>query len=208
MGNGLTDRFTKSPFRRPFTALARLAALSALLAAALPQDAALAKQSSSYLTPVRHVVAPQGARNLCSTIIWACSVSAGTPSIAQADISRIHTLNRTVNRKVRSVSDASQFRVEEEWSLPTARGGDCEDFALLKKRELIRLGYPAQNLLIATVLDHRRRGHAVLVVRTEVGDMVLDNLTNRIKSWSDTGYIFLRMQDPRMPSKWVMVSPT
>jgi predicted transglutaminase-like cysteine proteinase len=110
-----------------------------------------------------------------------------------------------VNRQVRPITDRRQYRRDEHWALPTSRGGDCEDFALLKKRELIALGVPADKLLIATVLDRKRQPHAVLVLSTLQGDYVLDNLTSRIKPWGQTGYSFLRMQDPRAPERWVAV---
>ncbi len=86
-----------------------------------------------------------------------------------------------------------------------AARGDCEDYALYKKRELIRLGIPPEQLLIAAVLDKQRRIHAVLVVRTGSQDLVLDNLTSRIVPWNRTGYTFLRLQDPDQPSRWVAV---
>ncbi|NIZ62279.1 hypothetical protein DL239_14990 [Sedimentitalea sp. CY04] len=165
-----------------------------------------AKPKSNFLNPGGNVVAPDGARQLCEVNAWACSVSPKTGKILKSDMAEIVKVNRSVNRRTREVADITQFRVEEKWTLPTARGGDCEDFALLKKRDLIRLGYPAQSLLIATVLDTNRRGHAVLIVRTDKGDFVLDNLTDQIKSWSDTGYIFLRMQNPKKPTGWVRLA--
>jgi len=76
---------------------------------------------------------------------------------------------------------------------------------LLKKRDLIKAGIDPRKLLLATVLDTRKNAHAVLVYRSSQGDLVLDNLTNRIKPWSDTRYLFLRMQDPKQPRKWVGV---
>lgn len=154
-----------------------------------------------FLEAVSISAPPSGAAGLCRTYSWACTTGAGR--VDQRDSSMIARVNRIVNRDVRTVSDFRQFNRREHWSLPTARGGDCEDFALLKKQMLIQLGLPPQALLIATVLDRNRRGHAVLVVRTTAGDMVLDNQTNRIKLWSDTGYIFLRMQDPTSPKGWV-----
>ncbi|SPH18747.1 hypothetical protein DEA8626_02290 [Defluviimonas aquaemixtae] len=111
-------------------------------------------------------------------------------------------VNRAVNRKVREVSDLRQYGNDDVWALPTAKGGDCEDFALLKKKELIQRGVAPQNLLIATVLDRRGGPHAVLVLRTSHGDFVLDNLDSRILSWRQTGYTFLRMQDPSNPRRW------
>ena len=184
--------------------ISKFAGIALLLGfSALPLQA---KQKSNFLNPGGNVVAPNGARQLCELNAWACSVSPKTGKILQSDMAEIVKVNRSVNRRTREVADITQFRVEENWSLPTARGGECEDFALLKKRDLIQLGYPAQSLLIATVLDTNRRGHAVLIVRTDTGDFVLDNLTNRIKTWSDTGYIFLRMQNPKKPTGWVRLA--
>ena len=100
---------------------------------------------------------------------------------------------------VRSVSDLQQYGIAERWTLPTKGKGDCEDYALYKKYELTRAGFPAEQLLIATLLDLNRASHAVLVVRTGANDLVLDNLTNKIVPWHKTGYTFLRMQDPRKP---------
>ena len=103
------------------------------------------------------------------------------------------------------MSDLQQYGIAERWTLPTKGKGDCEDYALYKKYELTRAGFPAEQLLIATLLDLNRASHAVLVVRTGANDLVLDNLTNKIVPWHKTGYTFLRMQDPRKPKRWVSV---
>ena len=55
------------------------------------------------------------------------------------------------------------------------------------------------------MLDRQQKNHAVLVFRTDQGDYVLDNLSNRMLLWWKTGYYFLRMQDPDAPSHWVAV---
>ncbi|WP_253762213.1 transglutaminase-like cysteine peptidase [Ruegeria sp. HKCCD4332] len=36
--------------------------------------------------------------------------------------------------------------------------------------------------------------------------MVLDNVTNRIKTWKETKYLFLRIQDPIHPDRWVQIA--
>jgi len=90
--------------------------------------------------------------------------------------------------------------------LPGPRGGDCEDFALAKKKRLIEAGVPAGAVLIATALDRRRKPHAVLVLRARAGDYVLDNLTDRMLLWHRTGYSFLRMQNPIAPWKWDLIA--
>ena len=144
--------------------------------------------------------APRGAANLCQTYQWACRQGRGADKVGNQALETIVHVNRTVNGSVRYLDDQQQFNAADHWSLPTARGGDCEDFALLKKKTLLKMGFPPQSLLIATVLDGNRLGHAVLVVRTAKGDLVLDNATDRVLPWSETGYVFLRMQTPKAPS--------
>ena len=77
-----------------------------------------------------------------------------------------------------------------------------EDLVLLKKLRLIEAGVPASSLLMATVLDLRGARHAVLVLRTSGGDLVLDSLQDRIKHWVDTRYTFLKLQNPQSPGSW------
>lgn len=148
---------------------------------------------------------PSGAQQLCRQYNWACATKATVSMSSQQEMQIIKRVNRQVNASTRSVTDLSQYRTKERWALPTSRGGDCEDFALLKKRDLIRAGVDPNKLLIATVLDGQRNAHAVLVYRSASGDLVLDNLTNKIKPWSSTRYLFLRMQNPQKPSGWVGV---
>jgi predicted transglutaminase-like cysteine proteinase len=42
----------------------------------------------------------------------------------------------------------------------------------------------------------------VVTVRTDRGDFVLDNLTDAIKSWDQTGYRFLKLQSPDHAGRW------
>lgn len=154
--------------------------------------------------PVRDEAAPpSGALTLCDTYDWACAP--GGTAMSREHIDLAHHVSRSVNRRVREISDHAQYGRAEHWALPTARGGDCEDFALLKKRELIARGLPANRLLIASVFDKRRNSHAVLVLRTDTGDLILDNLTDRVVGWRETGYTFVRMQNPSDPRRWVAV---
>ncbi|MFA3915667.1 transglutaminase-like cysteine peptidase [Ruegeria hyattellae] len=158
-----------------------------------------------FLTLSTDFPAPSGASNLCRTYAWACAATLGQRFGAAREYELVQRVNQQVNAATRDVADRRQYNLEEKWALPTRLGGDCEDFALLKKRDLIRIGLDPRKLLLATVLDRKRNAHAVLVYRSAQGDMVLDNLTNRIRPWQATGYIFLRMQDPRRPHNWVGV---
>ncbi len=187
-------------------AFVKMVAVGALVACAvfalvLPAHA----NAGAFLTAKFSVPTPKAANDMCNRYNWACASSGSKASLSARDMKLINEVNLAVNRKTRPVSDQAQYRRVDYWSLPTRRGGDCEDFALLKKKELIRLGITPERLLIANVLDRKRNGHAVLVVRTDQGDKVLDNLTNRIKTWQDTRYTFLTMQDPKAPDSWVGV---
>jgi len=176
-------------------------ALSLGFGAGLPATAA-PYGNDGFLVAKRAIAAPSGAIGLCGRYDWACARS-GAGHRAGPDVLRVaNRVNLAVNRQVREIRDTAQYRREEVWALPTSRGGDCEDFALLKKRELIARGIAPERLLIATVLDRKRQSHAVLVLRTDRGDYVLDNLTNRILHWKRTGYTFLRMQNPDAPHAW------
>ena len=146
--------------------------------------------------------APAGASGLCTKYRWACATS-GQASISQSALIRLAaSVNTKVNRRTREIADQTQYGREEYWTLPTARGGDCEDFALLKKKTLIEHGVASKNLLIATVLDRHLNNHAVLVLRTPKGDLVLDNLNKDIRPWKKTGYTFLKLQNPVAPGSW------
>ena len=101
------------------------------------------------------------------------------------------------------MTDLAQYKKADFWTLPNSRGGDCEDFALLKKKELITAGIAPERLLLSTVLDRQGNSHAVLIFRADTGDYVLDNLNDQIKTWQSTHYTFLRMQSPTNPRTWV-----
>jgi predicted transglutaminase-like cysteine proteinase len=79
--------------------------------------------------------------------------------------------------------------------------GDCEDFAILKKRELMRRGWPSSALLL-TVARSGGEGHTVLTVRTNDGDLVLDNRTFAIKDWSRTPYKYFARQSQSNGKNW------
>ena len=166
--------------------------LAPALAAALMVSAAFPLMAAeSFLTPRRAISAPVGYGGLCQTYDWVCSRSAASVVSGKSAFKLAKTVNLSVNRATPQVSDRAQYRKDEVWALPTARGGDCEDLALLKKMRLVRAGVPASALLMATVLDLRGKSHAVLVFRTDRGDVVLDSLTDRIRHWTKTGYTFL-----------------
>ncbi len=164
-----------------------------------------AESQSAHLVAKRTAKAPAGFQGLCARLAWVCTSSSSEGLQPEMVLKIADEVNRKVNRHVREVDDLAQYGVEEYWGLPTKRGGDCEDLVLLKKKLLLQRGVPSGSLLIATVLDRSMGSHAVLVLRTAAGDYVLDNLTHRILPWSQTGYTFLKLQNPRVLSRWDVV---
>ncbi len=188
--------------RGPITVSLRNVVFCALTALAMPHGAfAASKIDPARLVPKTKIAAPSGAASLCQRYNWACSGS-GQATVPSAMLAHAKRVNAAVNSRTRELSDRRQYGVEEHWALPTRRGGDCEDFVLEKKRRLIAAGLSPRSLLIATVLDRKRNSHAVLVLRTDQGDYVLDNLRSGVIDWRRTGYSFLKMQNSERPDRW------
>jgi predicted transglutaminase-like cysteine proteinase len=84
--------------------------------------------------------------------------------------------------------------------------GDCNDFVITKRHELLAHGWPSRSLLLAEVVTQKGEHHLVLVARLDNQDVVLDNLTPAIRPWSETPYSWVRAQSPENPENWVTVS--
>jgi len=95
--------------------------------------------------------------------------------------------------------------VVEKWSYPDDGYGDCEDYVLLKRRTLMEAGWPREALLITVVRDRKGDGHAVLTVKTDQGEFVLDNQVQEILPWSETNYRFVKRQSQSDPNQWVSI---
>ncbi len=112
-------------------------------------------------------------------------------------------VNKWVNDTIKPITDLDQWGVVERWSYPDTGKGDCEDYVLLKRRMLIQAGWPRQALLITVVRDNRGDGHAVLTVKTDKGEFILDNQNEDILLWSATNYRFVKRQSQQDPNVWV-----
>ena len=112
-------------------------------------------------------------------------------------------INEWVNDTVEPITDLEHWGVVDRWDYPDDGQGDCEDYVLLKRRMLMQAGWPRQALLITVVRDKRGDGHAVLTVKTDRGELILDNQNRKILLWSDTGYRFVKRQSQSDPNVWV-----
>jgi predicted transglutaminase-like cysteine proteinase len=126
-------------------------------------------------------------------------------AVTQNMWTKLQSVNTSINGSIAPVSDVELYGEAEFWTYPVD-AGDCEDYLLLKKRQLEKLGFDSGALLITVVLDEKNEGHAVLTVATEQGDYVLDNRRNDIMLWADTGYTFLKRQSQKDPRAWVALT--
>ena len=112
-------------------------------------------------------------------------------------------VNRWVNETIKPMTDRDHWGVIEKWSYPTDGYGDCEDYVLLKRKMLIDAGWPREALLITVVLDKKGEGHAVLTVKSDKGEFILDNQNEDVVSWTETGYRFVKRQSQTDAQAWV-----
>jgi predicted transglutaminase-like cysteine proteinase len=175
--------------------------------------AAMGSASAQSIAPITtaalvtsDTLPPIGWVQFCGDEPQECNVQALSPRPATLDDRRwkqLVRINREVNDEIEPVSDLEHWGTLEKWSFPTDGKGDCEDYVLEKRKRLIDAGWPRQALLVTVVRDRKGDGHAVLTVKTDRGDFVLDNQEVRVKGWTDTGYKFIKRQSETHPNKWV-----
>lgn len=118
-------------------------------------------------------------------------------------------LNNEVNRLVIQRTDYAIYGEAEHWNRPVGQGkplGDCEDIAIEKRVRLVEAGADPRALALAVVYSSVRGLHTVLVARLDDGDYVLDSLSAKVRRWSDTDYVWLRIQGRDNPGIWHTVS--
>jgi predicted transglutaminase-like cysteine proteinase len=119
----------------------------------------------------------------------------------------IDHINRSVNKSLHAETDMDHWGVIDRWDYPLDGKGDCEDYALQKRKLLMDAGYPRQALLMTVVKDHMGEGHAILTIKTTKGEFVLDNMVNSIQPWDHSGYRFVKRQSQEDPNIWKSIGP-
>jgi predicted transglutaminase-like cysteine proteinase len=116
----------------------------------------------------------------------------------------VNAVNLQVNSTIIPATDMEVYGKEEYWAYPIT-AGDCEDFALLKRRLLIQRGFSPSNLLMTVVRKPDGEGHAILTLRTAQGDYELDNLSDEVKLWYQTPYSYIKRQASNNAGRWVSI---
>jgi predicted transglutaminase-like cysteine proteinase len=115
-------------------------------------------------------------------------------------------INRQVNDFIEPVSNLDHWgTILDHWDYPVDGKGDCKIYALYKRKLLLEEGFPRQALLMTIVRDLEGEGHAILTVKTDHGEFVLDNLSGEIRPWNATGYRFVKRQSQEDPNLWVSI---
>ena len=169
-----------------------------------PQKVVFMQSFGDTLPPIGYV-------NFCHQHKADCRPSgqfADRIQLTAAKFRALDKVNRSVNTSIAPVTDMQLYGKVEYWTYPDKRKeGDCEDYVLLKRRILMERGWPESTLLITVVRDENNEGHAVLTVRTDRGDLVLDNKQREIRAWADTPYTYVKQQSARNPLVWISLLP-
>lgn len=126
-----------------------------------------------------------------------CAVDPSEPAkveVTQETWRTIMAVNRRVNARIKPMTDKSHWGVVDRWDLAEDGQGDCEDYQLLKRKLLVERGLPRRAMRMTVVIDELNEGHAVLMIRTDRGDYILDNKTNAVLPWEQTGYVFVKRE--------------
>ena len=162
-----------------------------------------------FMTMGDAVMAPLGHRLFCKEQPKEC-VADGPVAAKRLDLHpeimrKVAEINTAVNSAIRPESDQELYGVEENWTYPVD-AGDCEDYALLKRRKLHAAGIALSDLLITVVRKTNGEGHAILTLTTTTGDFVLDNLDWRVRPWREAPYLYLKRQSNEDPARWLAIS--
>lgn len=121
-----------------------------------------------------------------AALLW--STSAVTIGLPPRDVLEVQMI---VQERVTYVEDTPGV---DHWRVAIDKG-DCEDFALAKRAELIRRGYGDQRLQVLMARSRAGNGHAVLLVD---GQWVLDNTVDMVlpmRLWTENWTVVCVIQD-------------
>jgi len=188
--------------------LNRRAAAAAIVMLALFScpTAGMAHNASPFMNIGTPTPPPSGWLEFCYTYKKVCDTQPSKPRVVVLSKQAWNDLNRVnlwVNEHVTPMTDMAHYGQIEWWRYPDDGAGACHSYALLKRWLLMQAGWPREALLMTVVLDQEGEGHAVLTVKTDKGDFILDNLRGDVRLWSRTGYKYLMRQSESDPNMWL-----
>lgn len=154
----------------------------------------------------------QGYVEYCARHSWDCQPydkPGATVELTEEMLDTIIDVNRSVNWIIKGSNDRLIYGKDDYWAYPTDIG-DCEDYVLEKRLRLLAAGVPASALLITVVWTNSVIGptvdHALLIVRTDKGDIALDNLVGDAYPWQYSPHAFAARQSADDPTRWEIIN--
>jgi predicted transglutaminase-like cysteine proteinase len=152
---------------------------------------------------------PSGWAQFCNTYSSECITKPAEPRDIVLDEKAwksLVSINKQVNETIKPVPDMEHYGMVQWWRYPDDGAGACHSYALLKRRMLMQAGWPRAALLMTIVHETNGEGHAVLTVKTDKGEFILDNLNKNIVLWSETPYHYYKRQSQADPNAWVLLN--
>ena len=197
---------------RKISTLAAAAAV-AMVAAFQPADAGLLGMPIGLQSAIQHIkfetptLAPMAYTEFCLRYQDDCHprimFRGGPVQLTEHRWTDRREVNKAVNQDI--IPERNELGLAAETWLISPDRGDCNDYAVTKRHQLLDRGWPARALLLSEVVIASGEHHLVLVVRTKNGDLVLDNLNPQIKPWSRVPYRWVRIQKPDNTRLWATI---
>jgi predicted transglutaminase-like cysteine proteinase len=142
---------------------------------------------------------PIGWVQFCANKAYAaeCAVDPSEPErveLTQRLWRQVTAINLRINREIEPITDLDQWGAVERWDMAETGRGDCEEYVNIKRKRLVEAGIPRRALRVVVVIDEENAGHAVLMLRTDRGDFILDNKRNAVLPWHQTGYVYVKRE--------------
>jgi predicted transglutaminase-like cysteine proteinase len=192
---------------KSFVAAAVAAALFGAAFASFSQASEQTLPKASYAGVGGPTSVPYGWVDFCGRHPEECSLGKLQPldvRLTKATWGLLNRVNKRVNAAIEPETNLAHWgTMLDHWDYPVDGKGDCKVYALYKRKLLVDAGFPRQALLMTVVKDLEGEGHAILTVKTDHGEFILDNLTDEIRPWSATGYTYIKRQAQSDPNVWL-----
>jgi predicted transglutaminase-like cysteine proteinase len=176
-----------------------------VLAVAVFSTTTLGASEPNALASGENVLPPFGHTVFCQTYPADCEQSRSTKLFANtpARHAELDAVNRHVNASIAPQAEEATSSIDEKWLLAPAEG-NCSDYAVTKRHDLLQKGWSSSSLLLAEVTLKTGEHHLILVADTEGGEFILDNLDPNVLSLAKTrsGYYWNRIESPTDPKRW------
>lgn len=152
------------------------------------------------LPPIAHAA-------FCITYPRECSESAAAASFfsepTETLFAVLGVVNRYINKTIRPIGVTYRNVLADRWLL-SPLFGNCNDYAVSKRHELLRLGWPSGSLLLAEVVLATGEHHLVLVANAGDESFVLDNLKPDVVPLAAVAYYrWIKIESPDDPKFWI-----